>query len=461
MKRALISSALVLELLLAAAARSQEARPNTSAYTTVSIEVAGNGIITPDYNQKPLRVGSYISPKPLPGRGSIFAGWSYGSNTCYACNVFRVEPGLQIRAHFIPDPFKALQGQFNGLIEDTNSAPHSHAGRFNLRIDAHGRIGGHISVPGISQSIADSYDRTLILSNDQAVGWIYPVLLSTGDPWNGDFRIVMLANFRLLFYGDPNRVTGTLSDTGYKPGGFVVPPTWTASLYGERARVFTRTNHCPQAGQYTWILPGGDGINQPGGHGFASISVSTAGRLSLTGYLADGSYLACSIALTQEGRWPLFVRLYGGRGALYGWMAFDDSGTNLGGTAVWARPDVRGVMIPATNLVETVGARYVRPVGSIFGFTNAQAVFDPPNADLSFTNSFIVFPNNQVRNTGTNRFALTLSSSRGLFSGSVKHPSLGKTTVFRGALLQNQDAGYGFFVSTNGLSGALWIMEQP
>jgi hypothetical protein len=51
--------------------------------------------------------------------------------------------------------------------------------------------------------------------------------------------------------------------------------------------------------------------------------------------------------------------------------------------------------------------------------------------------------------TGTNKLAITLSTSSGLISGSFIHPQTLKKSVIKGALLQKQNFGSGYFLGTN------------
>ena len=55
----------------------------------------------------------------------------------------------------------------------------------------------------------------------------------------------------------------------------------------------------------------------------------------------------------------------------------------------------------------------------------------------------------KVLNQGANKLSLSVSKSSGTFGGSVTPPDGGKPVSFKGALLQKQNVGSGFFLGTN------------
>ena len=60
---------------------------------------------------------------------------------------------------------------------------------------------------------------------------------------------------------------------------------------------------------------------------------------------------------------------------------------------------------------------------------------------------------------GTNKYSLAgHTRSSGLFSGSATVPGTKQKVSFKGALLQNVDVGYGYFLGTN-QSGSVFFGE--
>src|SRR5207302_8436851 len=68
--------------------------------------------------------------------------------------------------------------------------------------------------------------------------------------------------------------------------------------------------------------------------------------------------------------------------------------------------------------------------------------------------------NNRVTNLGTNKLTLSISTSTGLFRGSVVDPRSGKPVLFQGALFNDWDGGLGYFLNT-GHSGQAMLTPQP
>src|SRR6185436_3061347 len=69
--------------------------------------------------------------------------------------------------------------------------------------------------------------------------------------------------------------------------GVVGNGTWTANLIADR-RGYMPTNPPPFAGLYTVVFPGvSDFTVSPGGYGFGTVTVDTAGRASIDGRMGD------------------------------------------------------------------------------------------------------------------------------------------------------------------------------
>ena len=67
--------------------------------------------------------------------------------------------------------------------------------------------------------------------------------------------------------------------------------------------------------------------------------VDKAGRLRLSGELADGTKISQSVPVSPNGEWPLYVSLYGGKGSILSWITFADRTTDqLTGLLNWTKP---------------------------------------------------------------------------------------------------------------------------
>ena len=67
--------------------------------------------------------------------------------------------------------------------------------------------------------------------------------------------------------------------------------------------------------------------------------------------------------------------------------------------------------------------------------------------------------NNRVINGSANFLSFNITLSNGTFAGSVKVPGTTRTNAFKGALLQDGNAGYGWFLGTDE-SGSVSLLPQ-
>jgi len=242
----------------------------------------------------------------------------------------------------------------------------------------------------------------------------------------------------------PGRITGTVGDGA-----------WLAELAADRAQFDARTNPAPQsAHKYTLVILGSDQDGLPEGNGYGTVSVSPAGQVTFNGNLADGSTIVQSVPLSQSGVWPLYSSLYVGKGSAWGWMKF---GTNeppfdLYGDLSWIKPpgtkyDPAGF----NSLFEADGAVYTPPTNStqpVITLSNALVVFH--GGDLPpFTNNVVLTNGNKIVNLSSNKLVMTLVLPLGKFTGNVNPPGMTRSIPVQGAILQNTNAAFGFFLGTN------------
>jgi hypothetical protein len=111
-----------------------------------------------------------------------------------------------------------------------------------------------------------------------------------------------------------------------------------------------------------------------------------------------------------------------------------------------------------TNYLASVGSLYTFTKGTpVLTLTNSgtgTVVLDKGDLPQTITNSFSLDSNNKV--TSADKVNLSIVTSSGLFHGTVMNPSTGKPVQVNGALLQNQNAGFGSFLGTS-QSGSVQI----
>jgi hypothetical protein len=240
-------------------------------------------------------------------------------------------------------------------------------------------------------------------------------------------------------------------------GGTVGDGSWLAEFTAYRALYNQRTNPAPAAGKYTVIVRGSrDGsIQTPQGDGFGTVNVNLSGQVKFSGALAEGTKVTQSASISQNGQWPFFIPLYRGRGQLIGWLNFTTvPAKDLGGQLSWIKlPDSPSRVYPSGFEVEPTarGSVYQTPLKNmpLLNFTDGQVALSGGDLAGVLINHVTLNTNNKVTNLSSNKLTLTLMPSSGLFKGAVLNPADGKSISFRGAVLQDENSGSGYFLRTN------------
>jgi hypothetical protein len=244
-----------------------------------------------------------------------------------------------------------------------------------------------------------------------------------------------------------DRITGTVSGTG-----------WTAEMTGYRSGA-----GAPPQGRYTLAIAGGtNSAVVPGGDGFGTAIVTPVGKIALAGTLADGTKISQSSAVVGPGLWPLYVSLYGGKGSVLGWLAFSNSPA-LSGELSWLRPQMPGAnYYPGGFAFETtiLGSLYSHFAGqNVLNFTDGNMVLEGGGFSPAITNGIVLGANNRITDTAEGIVHVTFTPSSGLFQGSFRDPAIPQTIHFSGAVLQDANAAFGYFLN-DGESGWLYLGGQ-
>ena len=354
------------------------------------------------------------------GNGVAVSGWRIDS---VQINAYTCCPSPPPAAPFIP-----AAASYNGLFFDTNGAQVPSSGALSASVNGHGTYSGSLQLGVSKLSFAGTFDPFGAASNN--------ITRKGGTP----LKLLMQ-----METADNSRITGAIGDG-----------TWLAALAAERSVFDAKTNPAPFAGKYTLIFPGPGNpadTTQPQGDGYGAVTVTTAGLVTLSGKLADGTTLSQTAKASQDWLWPLYSSLYSGQGQILGWLGFSNSSPNLGGVFNWIKPASNTKFYPAGFSVQTnaTGSAFKAPASGIplLNFTSGKAILVGGNYFLSFTNAATNTPKNVLAYKGTNGFSLTLNTAQGLFTGSMKDPKTGKTVSFNGAILQTQQVASGFLLGTN------------
>jgi len=398
----------------------------------VALVINGGGAISPNLNGKTLNIGQRYTVTATPAAGYLFSSWTGGYETNKPTLTFVMQDGLIFQANFIPNPFIAIQGNYAGLFSDTNGVLFQSSGFFSKTLASKGAFSAKIQLAGKTYSLSGQFSNDGFFSNSIPRTGLSPLSVTLQLDFNGG-----------------NAVTGQISDG-----------TWTAELLANR-RVYSLSNPAPEAFfRYTLVVPGAaDPSTQPGGDGYGTLAVDAAGNVRFSGTLGDGTKISPVTFLSASGQWPFYSSLYSGKGSILGWLTFSsETNTDISGLLDWFKlPQAAAKFYPAGFAFqsEAQGSIYspnynATTNGSpVLNFTNGQVVLAGGNLSQSITNEVLLAGNNRVTNQSNNKLSLTITTSSGLFQGSVVDPATSKSIPFSGAVLQKQNIGNGIFLGTN------------
>lgn len=386
----------------------------------LTLQVNGNGTVTPNLNGQLLPIGALFTLRAKPASGSIFAGWSGDLVTNATLLKFTMQTNLLLQANFIPNPFIPVAGIYQGLFFDTNGVTHQSSGFVNVTVTSAGSYTARIILAGVSYALSGKFSAT---------GASSASIAPRGLP-----RVAVQLQLDL---------TGSNGLMGQFSNG-----QWTADLNAFRAM----SN--PPIGNYTMLLPGRDGDSaQPGGDGFGTVKVAPLSTVNFAGTLGDGTKVTQKTILTTNGQWPFYTTLYAGKGSMLGWLTIgNEIDTDISGPLTWFKFAQPGNFYPLgfTNEVTAAGSAYRFTNGvPVLNFNNGQLWLTNGNLSASFTNQITLNSASKVTNQSSNALTLVITSSSGLFKGSVVNPTTRKPIVVNGVVLQKQNFGSGVFLGTN------------
>lgn len=406
----------------------------------VTIVTNGNGSITPLRNGQPLDVGTPYSARAKAASKHFFTGWSGSIVSTNNPVSFTMQPDFLLEGNFVPSPFIAVAGSYNGLFLETEARRHERSGFINVRLAELGAF---------SAKLVLGHQRLSCSGRFSLDGQATCEIPRAGAP-------PLTVTLAVDLSGESDQITGTVGDG-----------QWAASLLADRARFQKTGNPAPQRGRYTMIVPGDDtdASNQPGGDSFATVTIDAGGNVRLSGTLADDSKMSQGALLSKNGWWPLYARLYSGAGSALSWVAFAESPeANFAGVFDWIKPARSNTRLHTNGFAvqrEFSGSSYRAPTNAmdrVLTFSQGKVSFSAGNLGEAFEELVTLGDGNKVTDNGTNHLRLSIAPATGLFRGSVMPPDAARSVSFRGALHQKQNYGAGFFLGTN-QSGRVRLSE--
>src|SRR5206468_1464205 len=305
----------------------------------------------PDLNGQMLEVGRTYTLVATPAPGSLFASWSGAANSSLPRLTFVMTPDLALEVRFIPNPFPAVAGRYNGLFSEADDVRLESSGFFSALTTARGTFAGSLQTGGARLPFSGKFDVDGHATNVVRRRGAAPLTLELSlDLANGSDQIQ----------------------------GRVTDGAWVARLVADKAISKANATAVPFAGAYTLDLPpDAADPSGPGGDSIAAVTVDASGNVRLAGTLADGTRLARAVPLSKDGLWPLYASLYTGKGVVLGWLMFTNgSDADLSGRVSWIKqPLAPGRFYPNGFTSESlaVGSTYHPPNSATSGivtFTN-------------------------------------------------------------------------------------------
>jgi uncharacterized repeat protein (TIGR02543 family) len=394
----------------------------------VVVAINGNGTITPNLNGQQLEIGKSYTMTAMPAAGHLLSNWVGSVYSESSALTFVMRTNFSITAQFVPNPFIATKGTYNGLFYEPNGILHHSSGLLKVSITDQGAYSASLLGDGVTVP----FSGRLRLGGDCHVTLARPGL----PPVTIDLQLD-LAN-------GTEQLSGSLSDG-----------TWVATYLADRIGWNTTNN--PLQGRYTVVLPGRDGDPEsPAGHGYGSVLVDRAGNLVFGGRSGDGQTLSQTVGISRNGVWPFYAASYNGKGSILGWLTFTNiAGEPIHGMVSWIRTPIPNAVYYRdgfSNDVAVSSSILLLPTNmrKIVNLDNIRVVASQGNLSEPVTNYVQLTWASTIWNTNSvSNFTLALNKTNGVFNGTFRIPGTTVSRSFYGMLLQNRNAGYGYFLGTN------------
>jgi hypothetical protein len=419
-------------------------RPGTNTFSTYSVDGIGNvspvqtatvfyvtlspltllangsGAITGASTGASLVVGTNYTVAAVPNPGNYFLNWTGGVSSTNNPLTFLMESNMTLTANF----FLPAAGIYNGLFSVPGGVTEETAGMLgSVALETNGAYSGRLFVAGTNYSLSGGFDN-----NGHALIYAGPLVVD-------------------LTLTPANQIVGTVSNTS---------ALWSANL-----RADFGVASLPPAEFSILFLAIGATTNAPPGEGYG-LATNTAGTVTLSGALADGTSFNQNVTVSQSGDLPIYSSLYGGTGLLLGWINL----TNLGAAPpanllTWIKKASGATALYTngfTNLLARQGAPWTNPPANTPALllTNGQLIISNAGASLTFNVAVANDSTLTVLSGGpTNSLSGSITPKTGLLTLTFGNGNGAATTQGVGAVLQNSNTGGGFFLTATNAGAIL------
>ena len=358
------------------------------------------------------------------------------------------------------DPYPAIAGTYTGLTTaKAPSAPSNGTeGRIVTTVTNKGTFSGKLDLDGLTHS----FSGTIANNGTGLFGKTLEEQVTITR--KGKSNLALALEFDLAKDNNSHKVTGLVT-TGEA----------SAELEADRLLYTNKANPVaplvnPPAnliGSYTVLFEALSSEAQnraesdyPQGDGWATVTVSNAGIVKITGSLADGSALTFSGPLSIANRLPFFVPLYKKLGGISGPVKFANlAETDVDGTDLfWFRPaDAKSKVYPegwADGIItDLAGSKFTKAAKndalSILGFVGEGSLQLTGGAlEASIDKSFTITANNKVT-PADKSFSVAVAGATGIVSGSFTPEGQKKKLNYKGVVLQKNQKVSGYFLGSS------------
>lgn len=423
----------------------------------ITILTEGLGTVSPDLTGKNLIGGRTYTLTAKPHAGYAFDYWEVDADQY---NSQKLSITL-----------------LNGLLFVKDGTKDTLVGAFDSTITAH--FGAKPIVPGTYVSINTDTVNTYATFRVSPDGAFSAKAFFEGEwhSFSGKFsrdgtahstlrhrNLKIGLTLNIVYYDSPIAIYADFDN--YAPDSQV---TWLGAYLVSSARGSQMTGN--YAGKYTVIMPGDDAdLSVPKGDGFATVKISSTGRLLAAGTLGDGTPFTQSILVSTSSysvQWPVFLVLKGGSENLAGTIDFYAAAYYVDGGVIWEKsPETNSSSYPEgfRDQMLVTGEHYLPPNirwPEVMENTNLLISFDGGTLPIHFAATATLTSDQRVVvDDSTNQIAITIQSNNGLFTGTATPPGQTDPIQFQGAVQgDNIIDGYfgsGFFLKDN-LSGRIKI----
>ncbi len=449
---------------------------------TLTVSVAGPpnaGTLTAPFpgTDPTAEVGETYTIVAKPNPGFIFAGWSGGVVSPNAELRFTMTSVLALTANLAVNPLTTRAGSYQGLVNSLfpTIGANSANGLLSLKSQATGAFTGKLRIDGKTFSVTGKFTPDGVAHFGANGDTALSIVRSKQTP--------LLLSLQLDTIGSTDTVTGTL----LAEGDFATSTlNLDRALYSSAASPTPPLLPVPQdlPGAYTAVFRPEAASDQseglaaskyPQGAGWATLKVSAAGGVRMTGVLADGSKITAAGPLSKTNRWACFASLYGGKGSLSGTVNFENlTATDLDGpNLLWSKPAIPGAAFypdgwPDGITTDLFGSQYKKPspasTTSVFKTLratdpvngNATAVFQDGNLTSTQSKNVNVSPAGKttLAPASAEKFSATFQAATGAYKGAFQPPGGTHDTTFQGVVLQKTNTAPGFFFGSTEVGGS-------